>query len=206
MNTRISPRRGRPVDAGLRSRKTQLILDAARSCFARHGFHAATTASIAAEAKISAGSLYQYFSSKDDLIVAMVEENLRKDLNLVAKIAGAENFWAGLYEVMSIFVVDEFHPDKMHLWLEINAEATRNDVVRDVVQQYARSLSSALSRVIESAQIRGEVRSDVSASHCATLLTSLFEGVFVHAATASSPRTDMVMALPDLLRTLLAPQ
>lgn len=206
MDTQTSPRRGRPVDAGLRSRKTQLILDAARGCFARHGFHAATTASIAAEAKISAGSLYQYFSSKDDLIVAMVEEDLRKDLHLVARIAGAENFWAGLSDAMSAFVVNEFHPEKMHLWLEIHAEAARNDVVREVVQQYGRSLSSALSRVIESAQLRGEVRSDVSASHCATLLTSLFEGLFVRAATAPPLHADLMTALPDLLRTLLAPQ
>ncbi len=206
MDTQVSPRRGRPVDAGLRSRKTQLILDAARVCFARYGFHAATTASIAAEAKISAGSLYQYFSSKDDLIVAMVEEDLRNDLHLLAKIAGAENFWAGLSDVLSSFIVDEFHPEKMRLWLEINAEATRNDFVRDVVHQYERSLSSALCRVIESAQLRGEVRPDVSASNCATLLTSLFDGLFVRASTGILPRADLVTALPDVLRTLLAPQ
>ena len=206
MSKETLSKRGRPVNATLRSRKTQAILDAARCCFRRHGFHAATTASIAAEARISAGSLYQYFESKDDLIVAIVEEDLRNDLHAVSMIAGAKDFWSGIAEAISSFVSADIQPEKMRLWLEINAEATRNEVVREVVQRYESSLSRAFARVIESAQARNEIRADISPSHCATLLISLLDGLFSRAATGSLPQSDFLSRLPDQLRTLLAPQ
>ena len=41
------------------------IIDAAYQCFARKGFHQTTMRDIYAEAKLSAGSVYHYFDSKE---------------------------------------------------------------------------------------------------------------------------------------------
>ncbi|OYQ37815.1 hypothetical protein CHU95_00450 [Niveispirillum lacus] len=60
------------MDAAARQARTDHILAAARRCFARHGFHGAGTADICRDAGISPASLYQYFASKDDLILAIV--------------------------------------------------------------------------------------------------------------------------------------
>jgi len=45
------------------------IVDAARRCFSRDGFHQTSMPDIAAEAGLSAGAFYRYFSSKDEIIV-----------------------------------------------------------------------------------------------------------------------------------------
>ena len=52
------------------------ILEAARECFSRAGFEAATTREIAAGAGIAAGTLFNYFPAKEAMAMAMVAEAL----------------------------------------------------------------------------------------------------------------------------------
>jgi len=54
-----------------RKEREAQILDAATRVFADKGFRAATTKEIAAEAGVSEGTIYNYFDSKYDLLVAM---------------------------------------------------------------------------------------------------------------------------------------
>lgn len=64
------------------SRRGQ-ILDAAMDVFAAKGFHRATTREIAAAAGVAEGTIYNYFSSKDDLLIGLL---LR--LSEIADLAG----------------------------------------------------------------------------------------------------------------------
>ncbi|MCX5042706.1 TetR/AcrR family transcriptional regulator [Aldersonia sp. NBC_00410] len=52
-------------------RRRQQILDAATRCFARKGFYNTSMQDVFAEADLSAGAVYRYFKSKDDLIAAL---------------------------------------------------------------------------------------------------------------------------------------
>ena len=45
-----------------RDQQTQRILDAAKACFVRYGFQGASMQQICAEAGMSPGALYRYFS------------------------------------------------------------------------------------------------------------------------------------------------
>lgn len=52
-----------------RSANRDQIIAAARRCFARQGFHGTSMPDIAAEAGVSTGAPYRYFSGKQELIV-----------------------------------------------------------------------------------------------------------------------------------------
>jgi AcrR family transcriptional regulator len=52
------------------------ILEAARACFSKVGFEAATTREIAAAAGIAAGTLFNYFPAKEAMAAALVAEAL----------------------------------------------------------------------------------------------------------------------------------
>jgi len=52
------------------------ILDAARDCFSRAGFEAATTRDIATAAGIAAGTLFNYFPAKESIAMVLVAEAL----------------------------------------------------------------------------------------------------------------------------------
>ena len=49
------------------------IIAAARHCFRRHGFHGASMAQVASEAKLSVGQIYRYFANKDELVIAALQ-------------------------------------------------------------------------------------------------------------------------------------
>ncbi|MGK5675835.1 TetR/AcrR family transcriptional regulator, partial [Micromonospora sp. URMC 106] len=57
----------------LAARRRQIV-DAARRCFLREGFHRTTMQDVIAEAGLSVGAVYRYFPSKADLINAIAEE------------------------------------------------------------------------------------------------------------------------------------
>jgi len=54
------------------------LLDAAAGQFAQRGFHAVTMREIAADAGMLAGSVYYHFKSKDDLLIAVYEEGVKR--------------------------------------------------------------------------------------------------------------------------------
>ncbi len=73
------------------------ILDAAARHFARQGFHAASMRGIAAAAGMLPGSLYYHFPSKDELLLAVYEEGVRRIAErLDAAVARARSPWARL--------------------------------------------------------------------------------------------------------------
>jgi TetR/AcrR family transcriptional regulator, fatty acid metabolism regulator protein len=54
-----------------------VILKAAIKVFARYGYSRARTAVIAREARVAEGTIYNYFKSKDDLILTIFEQSWR---------------------------------------------------------------------------------------------------------------------------------
>ena len=65
-------------EPGAESAKRQQILDGARRVFLSAGFAAASMGEIAREAKVSKGTLYVYFDSKEALFAALIEEAKRE--------------------------------------------------------------------------------------------------------------------------------
>lgn len=65
------------ADAVPESAKRKQILDGARSVFFGQGFDAASMGEIARAAKVSKGTLYVYFDSKEALFAALIEESKR---------------------------------------------------------------------------------------------------------------------------------
>ena len=70
-----------------RDARRDQILGAARRCFLRDGFHSTSMQDLFAEAGLSAGAVYRYFASKDEVIVAIAEENMREVLVTVHELA-----------------------------------------------------------------------------------------------------------------------
>lgn len=74
VSTSVAPE-SRPEGESL---KRQQILDGARRVFLSAGFAAASMGEIAREAKVSKGTLYVYFDSKEALFAALIEETTRE--------------------------------------------------------------------------------------------------------------------------------
>ena len=75
------------------NRRRRQILAAATHLMQRSGFHAISMQSVADEAKISVGLIYQYFGNKDDLlrgVVVDILEDFRDQIPRALELAGAD--------------------------------------------------------------------------------------------------------------------
>ena len=79
--------------------RRQLILSAAKRCFARHGFAGTTTKSVAAAAAISEGLLFKHFPSKAALYAEILAEECEADPDL-AHLLGLEPSTGTLVELV----------------------------------------------------------------------------------------------------------
>ena len=85
---RQDPHRPRKRPVQQRSQRTvDAILQAAAQVFTRRGYAGATTNHIAERAGVSIGSLYEYFPSKDALLVALMEAHLHEGEEVLARAA-----------------------------------------------------------------------------------------------------------------------
>lgn len=67
-------------------RRRQQILDAARRCFIRKGFHLTSMQDVFAESGLSAGAVYRYFKSKNEIIHAIATERQGIAVQLLERI------------------------------------------------------------------------------------------------------------------------
>ncbi|WP_428945987.1 TetR/AcrR family transcriptional regulator [Pantoea sp. FN060301] len=99
------------------------IIRAARRCFRREGFHGASMARLAEEARLSVGQIYRYFINKE----AIIEEIVRRIID--ARLIHMEEA-ASTVNLPRLLASRTLHPEEDDaLMLEVAAEATRNPVV-----------------------------------------------------------------------------
>ncbi|MCE7796406.1 TetR/AcrR family transcriptional regulator [Sphingobium sufflavum] len=114
------------------------ILDAAEACFLVEGFHGASMARIATAAKMSVGHIYQYFGSKDAIIIALCERRFAGFEELLS--ASGQSAASPLSPVDAW--ISQFtwwiDPIRAPLTLEIMSEAGRNPQVAKVVERIDR--------------------------------------------------------------------
>jgi AcrR family transcriptional regulator len=165
--------------------RTESILEAAGRVFGRKGFAGATMAEIAAEAGISAGAIYRYFPSKEDVIIAMSDEGLDRRRAIVEEIARR----GGTLEVLTQ-LADTFFPQLEHrevflnqcVELELASEATRNEKVRSALQRCDDMMIVPLANIIRDAQERGDINSHLNPESVARILLAMFEGLVLQVA------------------------
>jgi AcrR family transcriptional regulator len=134
------------------------MINAARKLFGSKGFHATTTAELAAEAAVSVGQIYRHFAAKDDIVLAVVEENVRSRVEEMHGIFDAvERGELAMFDAMkAIAEVSQQHVDEA-LSFEILAEAFRNPSVAERLETLTAFYQAGVRR------LAGLARPDASA-------------------------------------------
>jgi AcrR family transcriptional regulator len=124
-----------------RARTRSALLGAAGRVFAERGYHGATLEDVVAEAGVSKGALYHYFSSKQELFLALLEEHLAEGMDdaeaLIAE-PGPEQGQIGLAAEGFLRRVGH-DPRWLPLLLEFLAYGSRDEQARaGVVEHFTR--------------------------------------------------------------------
>ena len=162
-----------------RNARRDQILSAARRCFLRDGFHATSMQDLFAEAGLSAGAVYRYFDSKDEVILAIAEDNMREVLAMITEVATADP-GRSLGEVMADALAQVQAKDEADgvggMAILVWSEALRNPALAAQLQVLLTGMYEDFTRLAADHQRAGELPGGAPAEAIARLLVALMAG------------------------------
>lgn len=159
------------------------ILEAASRCFSKTGYARTTMDKIAEESRVSKGTLYWYFKSKEDLFVELKERQVERAIKELEEIFSKEEaFYKRLMDAISMFF-SSLTPDKREL-ARLNAvflaEAPRIPKLNSMLKLQHRKVKELIETAVEEAISRGEIRGNVTPEMLSTVLLALIDGLEIH--------------------------
>lgn len=185
------------AEHALQERRAQII-SAARRVFADKGLSRATLRDVFREAGLSAGAVYNYFQSKEDLILAVTQAGMS---DVIAAFGSTSSRDDNLDQLISGFLstlagMDPTRQPRVDLM--IAAEALASPAVRNLVMQNRSAVKAALIRLIEQRQADGRWNGH-SAAALADLLYATYQGLILSVALGEKPDiTGVAEALKDM--------
>jgi AcrR family transcriptional regulator len=116
--------------------RRECIISAARSLFAKHGFHGTGMAQIARSSEVLVGQIYRDFAGKEDLIAAIVERDVAEmmdDPQLAGAVATGEA--EQLDSWIRRFIGRSMDSETRSVLADILSEATRNAKIAAILTQ-----------------------------------------------------------------------
>lgn len=153
------------------------VLDGARRCFVERGFHASSTAQISAAAGVSVANLYQYYPTKEALVTALIDLDLKRHANMIVRFWASDLSPEAIKEALGdIFLSKEGH-DVAVLRAEIASEGARNPEVADMLRRSETELVALLNGNIRAAQQDGRISRTLDPVVVGERLALVFEGI-----------------------------
>ncbi|PRY36684.1 TetR/AcrR family transcriptional regulator [Umezawaea tangerina] len=164
--------------------RRQQIVDAARVRFARQGFARTSMADIVAESGLSNGAIYRYFTSKDDIVVAVCEQGTEA----LPKALTAEAV-AGFLEHVRTLARDTDHS---RLVAQIYAEAALSPQLAAVVGQQLAAMRAAVAELVPE---RGRPRAGQIAEAFVALCASYSQQLAIRGDLDPAPFTAALVSI-----------
>jgi AcrR family transcriptional regulator len=150
----------RTEEANQRIREEQRakILDAAWRAFAKKGM-VTTMAEVAAEANVSYGLVYRYFSSKEAIFKALVEQMLQSGALRVQNLLGQPGTPGErlTFLITKILEARRERSDIFLLFQQVMGDETMSEDLRQRLQERGQAYYDGMKQLIVEAQATGEV-------------------------------------------------
>jgi len=209
VDTPQTMRRPQPPQQLRAVRTRQHLLAAAQRVFAERGYDGATVDDIADAAGCSKGAYYFHFASKEDVLVALVDDwTAQRSERLSEALSGGRRAAAGLAGVLDALFAPETDGWQPRLMLEIWSQGERNAQVKRRLARAERSWRRLLSGAFERAQQAGSFPSEVTPEAAAETVLALHQGLVVRASlrlstkASSRERASAALALLTGRKTL----
>lgn len=176
------------------------ILEAANAEFVKRGYRDTTMTDIAKSVGVTKGAVYQYFSSKQDLIGAMgdafVDGVIGGEFNS-SRNEGLIERTAGSFER----ILDAMPSWFPNLICDFMAEAHRDKEARRQVREFDQKLVKAIANFWEERRKAGEVPAGIDTQSIARALVALQLGLMGFVSTGL-PRSEAIEAWGEMVRGL----
>jgi TetR/AcrR family transcriptional regulator, transcriptional repressor of aconitase len=161
------------------------ILDAALTCFAREGFHAATMQDIVAESGLSPGAIYGYFKGKTDVVTAIASARHAMERQRMEHALSATDVETSLVRLVEGFVLGLRDPQEKRwrrLAVQLWAESLSNPQLRREALGGVTQAIEVLSPMIGKAQREGRWPDHLDPQSAARVMIAILQGISLQLA------------------------
>ncbi|MFD1739351.1 TetR/AcrR family transcriptional regulator [Bacillus salitolerans] len=170
------------VSEEYREKKKQEIIEHALVCFAEKGFQAATIDDIVKRSKMSKGSIYTYFQSKEDIYVALMNE--KTEISTQHLKEELKKFDSSIEKIRFIFDIFKSQAgrsnwiDRVKVHTEFYLHASRDPDLRSLLIERAKHYYiNVLVDVLEEGKMAGEIKTTTDSEIAANLFWSMLDGI-----------------------------
>ena len=185
-----SPRRGRPPTPGLRER----ILRAAEAMFARRDYHEVQMDDVGEACGVGKGTLYRYFSSKQELYFAVMFEGI-EHLRVQLEAAVGSNEPPARKIRLIVHQTLAYFWDRRFFFSLIHRNEHKADGEAREWMRHREALSRVIQKTLQSAMAAGHIRR-TDARIATEMLLGMMRGVNRY-RTADDRLEDLVAAVVD---------
>jgi AcrR family transcriptional regulator len=190
-------------------RRAEIVAAAAR-LVATNGFHATSMADIISECGLSAGAVYRYFRSKDELIGAVAETALSTADEAFARlladnaVPSPEQAVAAMIKLISGPIANDplTGVDLTRIGLQVWAEALRSPELSARANEVYRRLRGHFAEVARRGQAAGTLPADAAPEQMGATMLSLVQGFILQRLLVTDTDTDGYLAG---MKALLSP-
>lgn len=150
------------------------VLEAAQTCFQEFGFHGASISRICRVAGMSPGHVYHYFQNKEEIVAAIVEQDVARILDFHERMRNAVDVAHTVRDLVEECVQRALDSREMALKLEILAEAARNPRIASLVQAADRRMRESL---VVTLRALGSARDPEDLYNCIDVMAAMFDGL-----------------------------
>ncbi|MFG3699577.1 TetR/AcrR family transcriptional regulator [Micromonospora sp. NPDC047620] len=173
----------------LAARRRQIV-DAARRCFLREGFHRTTMQDVIAEAGLSVGAVYRYFPSKADLINAIAEDAVGGAEVVLDEVLRQEPplpLVEALDRALAYVEMQLGDDGVLRIAIQVWGEAQRDPALAAFVAGKYDDIRRHFEALVRRAQRTGEVAADADPEAVAAALFGLVPGWFLQRLLTGRP-------------------
>jgi len=161
------------------------ILEAAITLFARRGYLATTMAELAKAIRMTPGALYWHFPTKEDLLLAAIEDLHQRFVNEFLDLLNEHRKLSAREQLISFLNRSQqflrYHREYGIFFGMVAAEsAESNDRVAEAIREKLDIYVHAAANIIRYGQKKGEFRTDMDPMHTAHGMMSAYMGLLLH--------------------------
>lgn len=173
------------VSEEYKENKRQELLTSAMACFAEKGYQSATIDDIVAHSGMSKGAVYNYFSSKEEIYLTLLDQATQKSFkalrNDIGKKSSAKEKLEKIFDTYSdICHTDQSWQNRHRVQIEFYMHASRNEELNERMRDRGKTFRNLLIEIIDEGKHNGEFKEEIDSYMVAETFWSFTDGMFLH--------------------------
>jgi AcrR family transcriptional regulator len=168
-------------EAYLQARRTEII-NAALKCFMEKGFHNTTMQDIYDATNLSPGAVYNYFSSKEDIVITVLKEFSDWSISSMTPLL-SENQTESLIKYVEFWIgYTKKRENNEHFVVTLGyySEASRKNNIREAILKTQDASHEKIMEIVKNNQRTGKINPKLDPLSVARVMGSLVFGSAIH--------------------------